>query len=138
MERLWEQGRDAMQRSLELSKTGQKEQALNILDSALAQAIHDNRGTWVSILCRHAAVLARTMGDRRREIHYEEQALPYAKEYRFAAYHFAQLLLSDGQVGRAEQYATEAYALSVAETTEADRDLVEAILKQWPNVAQDR
>jgi hypothetical protein len=138
MEEKWERGREVMHQSLEFLKAGQKEQALNVLDNALAEAIQENRATWVSIFCSHAAVLAHAMGNRRREIHYAEQALPFAKEHRFAAYNFAQLLLSDGQVARAERYATEAYKLSTTETTEADRDLVAAILKQWPNVAQNQ
>jgi tetratricopeptide (TPR) repeat protein len=134
----WERGRQAMQRSVELAKTGEIEQALGALDGALAQATQDNRGIWIKIICRHAAVLAHAIGDRRREIQYTEQALPYARDYRFAVYNFAQLLLIDGQVGRAERYATEAYELSVAEGTEADRDLAAAILKQWPNIAENR
>jgi hypothetical protein len=45
--------------------------------------------------------------------------------------------LRDEQVGLAEQYAKEAYLLSIAEGTEADRDLAAAILKQWPNIAKN-
>ena len=78
------------------------------------------------------------MGDHHRQIQYEERALPFAKEYRFAAYNFAQLLLEHGQVVRAERYANEAYKLTIIGTTDADRDLVAAILKQWPNIAQDQ
>ena len=77
------------------------------------------------------------VGDHLRQIQYEERALPFAQEYHFAAYNFAQLLLSHGQVARAERYANEAYKLSVTGTTDADRDLVAAILKQWPNFAQN-
>jgi hypothetical protein len=138
MEEKWERGREVMHQSLEFLKAGQKEQALNVLDNGSAEAIRENRSTWVRILCHHAAVVAHSMGDRRRQIQYEEQALPFAKEYRFAVYNFAQLLLSDGQVARAERYATEAYSLSITETTDADRDLAAAILKQWPNVAQNQ
>jgi hypothetical protein len=76
------------------------------------------------------------MRDRQRQIHYEEQALPFAKDYRFAAYNFAQLLLSDGQLGRAERYASEAYRENMTQTTAADSDLRTAILRQWPNVAK--
>lgn len=125
-----------MQQSVELAKTGEIEQALGVLDGALAQATEENRGQWIKILCRHAAVLAHFAGDRRREIQYTERALPYAKDYRFAVYNFAQMLLMDGQAGLAERYATEAYELSMAEGTEADRDLAAAILKQWPKIAE--
>jgi len=65
MEGQWERGRQAMQQSLDLAKTGETEQALNLLDSALARAAEENRGMWIAILCRHAAVLAHSMGDRR-------------------------------------------------------------------------
>jgi tetratricopeptide (TPR) repeat protein len=138
MEGLWERGRQAMQRSLDLAGTGKHEQALNLLDGALAQATEENRGMWVAILCRHAAVLAHAIGDRHREIRYAEEALPYAKDYRFAIYNFAQLLLRDGQVDLAQKYASEAYSLSIAEGTDADRDLAAAILKQWPDIAENR
>lgn len=134
----WERGRQAMQHSVDLAKTGEVEQALSVLDSALALATQEDRGKWIKILCRHAAILARFMGDRHREIQYTERALPYVKDYRFAVYNLAQLLVMDGQVGLAERYATEAYKLSIAEGTEADRDLAAAILKQWPDIAQSR
>ena len=134
----WELGRQAVQHSVDLAKTGEVEQALGVLDSALAQATQEDRGRWIKIICRHAAALAHFTGDRRREIQYTERALPYAKDYRFAVYNFARLLLMDGQVGLAERYATEAYELSAAEGTEADRDLAAAILKQWPNIAENR
>jgi tetratricopeptide (TPR) repeat protein len=138
MEGLWERGRQAMQQSLELAGTGKHDQALSLLDGALAQATEENRGMWVAILCRHAAVFAHAIGDRHREIRYAEEALPYAKDYRFAIYNFAQLLLRDGQVDLAQKYASEAYSLSIAEGTDADRDLAAAILKQWPDIAENR
>jgi hypothetical protein len=132
----WPRGREVMRESVELMKSGKKEQALNILDPAIAEAIEGNHYRWASVLSRHAAVLSHLMGDRERQIHYEQQALPFAEDYRFAAYNFAQLLLSDGQLVLAERYAAEAYMQSIAQTSEADGDLRAAILKQWPNVAE--
>jgi len=134
----WERGREVMQQSLELLKARQKDQALSILDDAIAEAIRGSHSTWVSLLCHHAAVVAHSMGDCQRQINYEEQALPFAEDYRFAAYNLAQLLLSDGQLVRAERYAAEAYTQSVTQTTGADHDLVEAILRQWPDLAENR
>ena len=134
----WPRGREVLRESLELMKSGKKEQALNVLDPAIAEAIGGNHCRWVSVLCRHAFALSRSMGDSQRQIYYEELALPFAKDYRFAAYNFAQLLLSDGQIDRAEHHAAEAYNQSITETTDADRDLITAILRQWPNVAQNR
>jgi Tfp pilus assembly protein PilF len=133
----WNAGLHAMRQSLELARTGQPEEALRVLDKAIAEANVENRGMWVGTLCRHAAVLAHAMGDVSREIHYTEQSLPHTNDYRFALYNFAQLLLRGGQVGRAERYAMEARKLAAVQETEADRDLVAAILKQWPNLADN-
>jgi len=138
MEEEWQRGRQAMEESLSLLKAGDRAQALNPVDSALVQAIEENRSTWVITLCRHAAVVAHVFGDHLREISYEKQALPYCKDYRFAVYNFARLLLRAGQVDLAQQYATEAYELSSSSETEADRDLTAAILKQWPNISKSR
>jgi hypothetical protein len=78
------------------------------------------------------------MGDVRREIQYAEKALPHANDYRFLLYNFAQLLLRGGEVARAERYASEAQKLALAQGTEADRDLVAAIRKQWPDLPDSR
>jgi hypothetical protein len=132
----WPRGREVMHESLELMKSHKKEQALNVLDPAIAEAIEGNHSSWVLVLSRHAAALSLSMGDLERQIYYEELALPFAKDYRFAAYNFARLLLRDEQLVRAERYATEAYKQSMMQTSESDSDLRAAILKQWPNVAE--
>jgi len=132
----WPRGREVLRESVELMKSGKKDQALNVLDPAIAEAIEGNHSRWASVLSRHAAALSLSMGDRERQIHYEQQALPFAEDHRFAAYNFAQLLLRDGQLVRAERYAAEAYRQSITQTSEADTDLRAALLKQWPNVAE--
>jgi len=68
---------------------------------------------------------------------YTKRALPYSKDYSFAAYNFSQLLLRDGQVDLARRYAVEAYKLSYRSEAEADRDLVAAIRLQWPSIDTD-
>jgi hypothetical protein len=137
MEETWHRGREALQESLTFSKAGHTHRALKIVDEAMADAIRDDRGTWVRILACHAAALAQSLGDTERQIQYEERALPFAQEHSFALYNFAQLLLKHGDVARAKRYATEAYRLSRAATTDADRDLVAAILKDWPGIPED-
>lgn len=132
----WERGREVFKQSMELLKSGKKEEARTLLDPAIAEAIQGNHNRWVLVLCNHAAVISRLMGERQRQIHYEEQALPFATDYRFAAYNLARLLLSDGQLARAEHYAAEAYKQSITQAADADRDLIAAILQQWPNLAQ--
>src|SRR5579885_1279576 len=105
MEERWNRGREVMHQSLQLLRAAKNEQALSLLDDGIAEAVQEHRDLWVSTMCRHAAVISRHIGDRRREIHYNQLRLPLAKDYAFAAYNLAQLLLSDGQVARAEQYA---------------------------------
>ena len=80
--------------------------------------------------------MAHATGDRDREIRYMKQVLPYAKDRQFALYNLAELLLRDGQTGAAEQYASEAYQLSVAEGTADNRELATAILRLWPSIAE--
>jgi hypothetical protein len=132
----WERGREVIRQSTELLQSGKKEEARQLLDPAIAEAIQGRHSRWASVLCRCAAAISLSMGDRQRQIHYEEQALPFATDYGFAAYNFARLLLSDGQLARAEHYAAEAYRESITQTADADRDLITAILRQWPNIAQ--
>jgi len=136
MREQWERGGEVLRKLRELAMSGKTEQALNLLDSAIAEAIQRNHTGWASVLTRHAASLSHATKDPQRHIHYEEQALPFAKDHAFAAYNFAQLLLSNGQPVRAEHFAAEAYRQCVTKNTDADRDLIAAILKQWPNVAQ--
>lgn len=135
MREQWERGREVMREFLVLAKSGKAEQALNLLDTAIAEAIERNHTRWVSALSRHAAIISRVKGDTQRQIRYEEQALPFAEDRAFAAYNFAQLLLSNGQLVRAEHLAAEAYRQCITKDTDAGRDLMTAILKQWPNVA---
>ena len=130
-----EDKRDVMVESLHLVQRGESEQAFNMLDSALEKATEENG---IRTLCRHAALVAHIAGDRRREIRYTESALPYANDYSFAIYNFAQLLLRDGQADLAKRYATKAYELSATGETVADRDLAAALLKQWPEIAENR
>jgi tetratricopeptide (TPR) repeat protein len=129
---------DVIVESLHLVQKGESEQALNMLDNALEQATEENHVKWIRTLCRHAALVAHIAGDRRREIRYTENALPYANDYSFAIYNFAQLLLRDGQADLAKQWATKAYELSATGETVADRDLAAALLKQWPEIAENR
>jgi hypothetical protein len=133
----WELGREAMLQSFQLAKAGDVVEALHLLDRAIAQGIGENRREWVRRLCSNAAVFSHYIGDHGREISYSEQALRYAQDYRFAVYNFAKLLLKHGHALRAEQCATEAYRLTVADgsANEEDRDLVAATAREWPGIA---
>lgn len=135
MEEDWKRGDDVVRTSLEIALSGQKELALGLVDEAIDEAITGHHDTWIAALCGQGAVIAHALGDSQREIDYMEKSLRFAQDGGFAAYNLAQLLLSDGQVERSKDYALKAYNRSVVGTTEADRDLTAAILKQWPSVA---
>ena len=127
-----------MMSTIDLIKNGERDQAFGALDDILADALSDDQGAWVKTLCGHAVVMAHASGDRHREIKYMKQALPFTKDRQFALYNLAQLLLLDGQTSVAEQCASEAYELSTVVEGQDNRDLVAAILKTWPNVAENR
>lgn len=134
-EKSWKRVRDVIMRTLELVRNGESEKAFATLDSAIAELPEQHRNVLGVLLLRHAAVLANSKGEQDREIKYTQQALPYAKDYSFAAYNLSQLLLKDGQVDLARRYALEAYKLSCESKDESNCDLVKAILEQWPNLA---
>jgi hypothetical protein len=133
----WELGREAMLQSFQLARAGDVVEALHLLDGAITQGIGEDRREWVRRLYRQAAVFSLYLGEHGREISYSEQALRYAKDYRFAVYNFAKLLSKHGHALRAEQCATEAYRLILADGSEneEDRELVAAIARDWPGIA---
>jgi tetratricopeptide (TPR) repeat protein len=131
----WEPGRVATLKSGELARAGKSLEALSVLDTALGQAIAEKRDMWITALCDRGRAFAHYLGDHEREIEYAEQALPFAADYRFAAYNLALLLLKYGHADRAMHYANEAYRLSIANETESDHDLRAAILREWPNIS---
>ena len=108
--------------------------ALEILDEFLEEAGQENRGEWVRTVSTHAALLAEAAGDLRRARQYYELRLPYVRDRAIALYNLAQLSLREGQVDLAKAYASKAYELSVAQDTESAGELVEAIIKQWPDI----
>jgi hypothetical protein len=129
---------NTMLSTIDLVQKGENEQAFNDLDKILADALRDDEAGCFKTLCSHAAAMAYAVGDRRRELEYRKQALPFAKDRQFALYHIAQLLLLDGQIDFARRYALEAYQLSTADESHGGSDLAAAILKTWPNIVTDR
>jgi len=89
----WERGREVIRQSTELLKSGKQEEARQLLDPAIAEAIQGRHSRWASVLCRCAAAISQSMGDRQRQIHYEEQALPFATDYGFAALQFCSIVI---------------------------------------------
>ena len=129
----WKRGKEVVSESLELAKNGKAAEAFLLVDTALNEAIRENRNKWASALCAHGEIIALAERDCRRQIRYKEQSLKYSDDYAFAAYNLALLLLADGQDTRAKHYASEAYKLAAKRPTQSQRDLIAAIVSQWPN-----
>jgi tetratricopeptide (TPR) repeat protein len=129
--------RDIMSQSIELSKAGKIEEALDVLDKFLAKDNHKNAAIEIPIVSRHAEVLADVIGDRPRVRRYHEMILPYASDQAFAFYNLAQLYLRDSLADEARKWAIKSYELCGPQGTEANQDLSSAILKQWPDIASD-
>jgi hypothetical protein len=54
----WHRYRDAVSASTELMQRNENEQALRLLDGAIAMAIAENENRWVLTLSHHAAIIA--------------------------------------------------------------------------------
>ena len=132
-----QRAREVMHRSIELLKSQQESEALQILDEFLAEATHQNWGEWARLLSGVAAIVAEHKGDFEAARRYYELRLPYVSDNdrAFALYNHARWLsVRGGRPDLAKEYATTAYQLSIARLGEPDRELVEAILERWPDV----
>lgn len=120
-----------------LSRAGQNQTALKLLDESITAAARENRNSWVRVLSRHAAVISDSMGDLRLLRHYCEQSLTHSPDDPGALYGMADVLIREGQADSARHYASNAYRLSAQRGAEADRSLIELILKRWPEIDKE-
>jgi tetratricopeptide (TPR) repeat protein len=128
--------KSAINKSSELSKRGQGQKALELLDDSIAEAIRTNRSVWVRVLSRHAAAISDSIGDLRLVKHYADQSLAYGSDDPAALYSLADALFQEGQTDLAKQCALKSYELSMQQDTEQGRALIELIIKRWPEVRE--
>ena len=130
--------RHAINGSIELSRLGKQQEALRLLDDAIADAIRDGSGTAsISALCHHAAILCRFADDFGLVKHYYEQSLVHNPDNPRALYGLAEVALKQGNADLARQYAKKSYDATVQGDDEiAKRGLLDLITKQWPDVAK--
>jgi tetratricopeptide (TPR) repeat protein len=122
--------------SSELTKRGENQAALRLLDDAIEEAVRDNRSLWVCTLSRHASAIASEMGDLRLVRRYREQCLIRDPDNPLALFSVADILRRQGEEDLARRYAAKAYRFSVNSQTELDRALIESLLKAWPDVQE--
>ena len=130
--------KQAIAESNRLSKRGAHEEALDVLDRAIAEAAREGHNTWVQILSRHASALADEAGDLQLVRRYREQCLALDSESPLALSSLADILRRQGEDNLAKTYAAKAYTLSAARDSDLDRAVVESLLRVWPDLRTSR
>ena len=124
--------KDILLTSMELSKVGRQEEAFALLDESLLEAVRQNRLMWISILCRHAAVISDSVGDLQRTKHYYERSLQFEPQDVGSLYGLANALQRQGETQLARQYASKCFQSIQNSERELDRAVLELIVKSWP------
>jgi tetratricopeptide (TPR) repeat protein len=126
----------AMNGSIRLSQLGQNQEALKLLDNAIANAIQEGRASWILTLSHHAAILCDHRGDIDLAKHYYEQSLAYSPENPLALYGLACVSLQLGEAQTAEEFAKRSYdAILRGDDEIVKAGLLDLIVKQWPEIA---
>lgn len=128
----------AVNESSELSKNGQHQEALRLLNEAIADAKHENRIRSVRILSQHAAVIAEATGDLNLVRHYCEEMISTSPGNAMALYALADILYRQGSADLARQQAMRSYSLVEHTETAEAKSLRELIAKTWPEIPGTR
>ena len=120
----------------ELSRMGENERALKLLDDSIAQAIQENNVAWVRTLCRHAAVVSHHAGELDLVRRYRERILSYSPDDTLSLYALADVSFRQGRPDEAKGYAANCYQICRRRGTEKDKALIEVLLKQWPELGE--
>lgn len=127
--------REAITNSSALSKQNQHDQALNLLDESIAEAVREGQTAWVRTLCHHAAVISEFSGKVELKKHYYEQSLASDPENPRALYGLARIAAEQGEVGVARQYAARCYKTLVESDDYIMREgLLDLVVKHWPEL----
>jgi tetratricopeptide (TPR) repeat protein len=124
----------AISESNQLSKQGDNEQALAVLDRAITEMMHENRRSWVCTLLRHASVIAESSGKLQLARVYRERCVALDPNSPLALFDLAATLHRLGEPQAARQYATRAYGLSKEHTDDVTQAIIESLLQMWPDL----
>ena len=127
--------KEAIKRSVELSKAGEDYEALKLLDESIASAIREKQVPWIITLSRHAAVISDFIGDTDRRKRYYEQCLQFEPEDPLALYGLAEVAHKEGDAELARKYAARCHKAIVEGDDElAKQGLLDLVAKRWPEV----
>lgn len=135
-EQSWRHYRDAMSSSARLTQQGDNEEALRLLDGAIARAISENENRWVLTLSHHAAVISNFLGNWSQVKHYYEKSLAFNPENPRALSGLADAAKEQGELELAKQYAARCYKALIGGDDFLKKERLETLLKKWPEVSQ--
>jgi tetratricopeptide (TPR) repeat protein len=135
-EQSWHHYRDAMSASARLAQQGDNEEALRLLDGAIARAISEHENRWVLTLSHHAAVISNFLGHWSQVKHYYEKSLASNPENPRSLSGLADVAKEQGEFELAKQYAARCYKALIEGDDFLKKELLERLLKKWPEVSQ--
>lgn len=129
--------RDPLMNSLKLAGSGQYQEAMQLMDGVIAEAIKEGDELTAGIVIRHAALLNGSERDRSLEKHYYEQFLTACPDSPRILYESADTAMEEGHVDLAKQYAKRCYRAVLSKDNEKiKRDLLDLVLERWPDVSE--
>ena len=132
----WHRYRDAMSASTNLIQQDDNEEALRLLDDAIAIAMRELENQWVLTLSHHAAVLSNFLGDLERVKHYYQQSLSFNPEDPRALVGLANVAKEQGEPELAKGYAAQCYKSLMHGDAFLKDARLETLLKEWPDIAE--
>jgi hypothetical protein len=128
---------NALLGSLNLSRSGQHQESLRLMDKLIAETIKEGDGLTALILIDHAALLNGGGRDRSLVKHYYEQFLTHNPDNPRVLYESAHVAMEDGQTEIAKQYAKRCHqAILRSDDDKIKKDLLDLVLVRWPELAE--
>jgi tetratricopeptide (TPR) repeat protein len=135
-EQSWHHYRDAMSSSARLAQQGDTEEALRLVDGAIARAISESENQWVLTLSHHAAVISDFLGNLCLVKEYYEKSLEFNPENPRALEGLADVAKEQGEFELAKQFAARCYKALIEGDDFLKKERLETLLKKWPEVSQ--
>jgi tetratricopeptide (TPR) repeat protein len=132
----WHRYRDAMSSSVKLAQQGDNEEALRLLDGAIAMAINEKENRWVLTLSHNAAVISNSLGNWSQVKHYYEKSLAFNPENPRALAGLADVAKEQGELKLAKKYAARCYKALIEGDDFLKKERLETLLHKWPEVSQ--
>jgi len=127
--------RNAVGESSELSLDGRQKEALALLDRALTKAERSKSETAVTTLAMHASAISQSIGDLQAAKLYLEQVLRYEPANPLALYSTAHILKKQGKIAEAREIANGLYSSVRTSDTQEAKGLQELLACEWPEIS---